>query len=111
VNGLGDFVSRLAKVGDGILSKFPGHSITSVAAREFLDADVIFTCAVCGERVGRYRKAHKPMRWQVPNDFTCSRHGRLRDDTLDDIDEKWIARGKPERMTVKLRPERRGGSR
>ena len=103
--GGGRIVARWINAAEGIWSKIPP------APPEFLDADVIFLCAVCKKRVGRYRKAHKTRRWQVPSDFTCSIHGRLRDDTLDDIEEKWIARGKPERMTVKLRPERRGGSR
>lgn len=104
-------IARLITDAQKLLPKRPGFSWPTLRALDFLDADVIFTCAACGERVGRYRKAHKTRRWQVPNDFTCSRHGRLRDDIAADIEEKWTARGKPERMTFPLRPERRGGSR
>lgn len=104
---LGNWLSRF----DSIRSKLPQPPswLTKPVVPEFLDADVIFICAACKERVGRYRKDHERRKWQVPSDFTCSQHGPLRDDI--DYDELWAARGKPERMTVRLRPQRRGGSR
>lgn len=63
----------------------------------------VFRCGPCGERVGRFTPRPDRPNFQVPTDFTCSKHGPLQDP-----DDVWLAewerRGKPDRLTLRLPP-------
>jgi hypothetical protein len=97
--------AQFARLGES-LPKFP--TLPKFPPLDWLDqANTIFRCAACGERVGRRRKGRH---YQVPNDFTCSKHGELRDGGIGEIQAEWERRGKPEQWTVKMHPARRSAS-
>jgi hypothetical protein len=63
-----------------------------------------FKCAICNTHVGLFIPRQDRHNFQVPTDFTCPKHGRLREPGIERWLAAWERQGRPEWTKLKLPP-------